>query len=255
MPCVAPAPVAFPKRNVVVQIEERPALKRRRVAREIPSAATSCGADFHAKKRDGSTADIRLACSSPSYVDLDKREKALVKRELELRRRSDDLDGRASRVIQQEEKAARLFSQMAEREARATLFQLEEHFTCPLYVALLLFLLCPYLNDSRREFRLVVVRCYEILCVHVLGLSRPTRCLTHRPKYFQGLSDQSQPWPMRSHLLRDVRTQVVLLPPSQGMWWLARIGRLPNMSKPSHHHPRSPPPTGYHVPFHTEQDR
>ena len=147
-----------------MQIEDRPALKRRRVAREIPSvAATSCGADFHSKKRDESSSDLRLACSSPSYVDLDKREKALVKRELELRRRADDLDGRASRVIEQEEKAARLFSQMAEREARATLFQLEEHFTCPLYVRSLLSLLRPYLNDSRREFRLLLVRCYEIL--------------------------------------------------------------------------------------------
>jgi hypothetical protein len=64
------------------------------------------------------------------------REQALVKRELELRRRSDDLDGRVSRVIEQEEKASRLLSQIAEREAKATLFHLEEHFTCPLYVTL-----------------------------------------------------------------------------------------------------------------------
>ena len=151
-----------PKRNVVVQIEDPPASKRRRVARELSSirsgghTATSCVAESHSKKRDSSNSDLRLAsCASP-YVDLDMREQALVKRELELRRRSEDLDGRVSRVIEQEEKASRLLSQIAEREAKATLFHLEEHFTCPLYVTLLLFILCPYLNDTRiHDFRLL----------------------------------------------------------------------------------------------------
>ena len=143
MSCTATVPVASQKHNVVVQIEDRPVLKWGRVAQEIPSVtATGCGADFHSKKHDESSSDLRLACSSPSYIDLDKCEKALVKHELELRCQADDLDSRVSCVIEQEEKAARLFSQMAEREARATLFQLEEHFTCPLYVRSLLSLLC-----------------------------------------------------------------------------------------------------------------
>jgi hypothetical protein len=122
-----------------VQIDDRPALKRRKIVKlEIPSTssgtaimATNCAADSRSKKRGDSSSDLLTSCVLTSN-DLAKREKALLKRELEFKRRTDDLDGRASRLSEKEEKATRLLSQIAEREARATLFQLEEHFTCPL---------------------------------------------------------------------------------------------------------------------------
>src|SRR5262249_41130289 len=115
-------------------------------------SATTCTADSRSKKRDDSASDLRISCLT-KHVDLARREKALLKRELDVQRRSDDLDGRISRLSEKEEKASRLLSEIAEREAQATLFQLEEHFTCPLYVAPFIYPPYPYLNHICCEFR------------------------------------------------------------------------------------------------------
>ncbi|KAJ6555746.1 hypothetical protein B0H10DRAFT_1207704 [Mycena sp. CBHHK59/15] len=57
---------------------------------------------------------------------------ALDLRELECARRADDLAARSAALAQQEDEAAAARTQLAIREAKATLATLEEHFTCAL---------------------------------------------------------------------------------------------------------------------------
>jgi hypothetical protein len=124
-----------------VQIGERPAHKRRKTVKAevtlsdattttTTTAACTAEQSQSAKKRESSELRISSCIVTPS--DLAKREKALLKREQDLKRKSDDLNDRISRLSEKEERASLLMSQIAEREAMSTLFQLEEHFTCSL---------------------------------------------------------------------------------------------------------------------------
>ena len=64
--------------------------------------------------------------------ELIRREKALVSKEQECKRKSDELNERILLLSKREDEATMLLSQIAEREAQAVLNQLEDQFTCPL---------------------------------------------------------------------------------------------------------------------------
>ncbi|KAG5636680.1 hypothetical protein H0H81_007210 [Sphagnurus paluster] len=65
-------------------------------------------------------------------AELIRRERLLLKEEQECKQRALDLDQRALLLLKKEGDATLMLSQIAEREAKASLAQLEEHFTCPL---------------------------------------------------------------------------------------------------------------------------
>lgn len=65
-------------------------------------------------------------------AELIRREKALVSKEQECKRKSDELNERILLLSKREDEATMLLSQIAEREAQAVLNQLEDQFTCPL---------------------------------------------------------------------------------------------------------------------------
>lgn len=67
---------------------------------------------------------------SPS--ELIRRENAVFRKENELERESHDIHDRMISLSKREYEASLMMSQLAERDARATLSQLEEHFTCAL---------------------------------------------------------------------------------------------------------------------------
>ena len=67
---------------------------------------------------------------SPS--ELIRRENAVFRKENELKRESHDIQDRMISLSKREYEASLMMSQLAERDARATLTQLEEHFTCAL---------------------------------------------------------------------------------------------------------------------------
>ncbi|KAK6992179.1 RING finger domain-containing protein [Favolaschia claudopus] len=65
-------------------------------------------------------------------TELLRRESALEIREVECHRRQVELDARATSLAQREDEARALVQGVAIRESKATLAQLEEHFTCAL---------------------------------------------------------------------------------------------------------------------------
>ncbi|PFH51829.1 hypothetical protein AMATHDRAFT_74708 [Amanita thiersii Skay4041] len=65
-------------------------------------------------------------------TELVRRERTLLQREQECKRKSDELNERILLLSKKEDEATLMMSQIAEREACAILSQLEEHFTCPL---------------------------------------------------------------------------------------------------------------------------
>jgi hypothetical protein len=67
---------------------------------------------------------------SPS--ELIRRENAIFQKENELKQKSHDIDDRMISLSKKEYEASLVMSQLAERDARETLSQLEEHFTCAL---------------------------------------------------------------------------------------------------------------------------
>lgn len=67
-----------------------------------------------------------------SFQDLHRREDALLTKELELKRKSDQLD-------LQEQRASEMIEKCELKSAEATLALLDEHFTCSLCVTLLLY--------------------------------------------------------------------------------------------------------------------
>jgi hypothetical protein len=77
-----------------------------------------------------------------------------LKKEQEYKTRVEELDRRAQSLSKREDEANALLAKMAEREAEATLAQLEEHFTCPLCVMDFIFL-----RDGNRPLQL----CLSIL--------------------------------------------------------------------------------------------
>ncbi|KAG6886232.1 hypothetical protein C0993_010794 [Termitomyces sp. T159_Od127] len=82
-------------------------------------------------KLQPSSSDLRRS-RRITPVELIKREKALLKNEHDYKRRAVELDERALQLMKKEAEASLVLSQIAEREAVASLAQLEEHFTCAL---------------------------------------------------------------------------------------------------------------------------
>ncbi|KAG6897436.1 hypothetical protein C0992_001597 [Termitomyces sp. T32_za158] len=80
-------------------------------------------------KLQPSSSDLRRS-RRITAVELIKREKTLLKNELDYKRRAVELDERALQLMKKENEASLVLSQIAEREAVASLSQLEEHFTC-----------------------------------------------------------------------------------------------------------------------------
>jgi hypothetical protein len=66
--------------------------------------------------------------------ELNRREDVLLSREEECRLRAQQLDEQMQDLLDREDEAAAKLSQLAKREAQNALSQLEEHFTCALYV-------------------------------------------------------------------------------------------------------------------------
>ncbi|KAJ7765431.1 hypothetical protein DFH07DRAFT_364797 [Mycena maculata] len=64
--------------------------------------------------------------------ELLRRETALEIREIECKRKADELEERSLSLSKKEDEASTIMSQIAARESKATLAQLEEYFTCAL---------------------------------------------------------------------------------------------------------------------------
>lgn len=72
--------------------------------------------------------------------ELARREKVLSFKEQECKLRTQQLDERLQSLLDREDEAAAKLSQLAKQEAQNALSQLEEHFTCALYVKLVIIL-------------------------------------------------------------------------------------------------------------------
>ncbi|KAK7025277.1 RING finger domain-containing protein [Favolaschia claudopus] len=108
-------------------------------------------------------------------TELLRRESALEIREVECHRRQVELDARATSLAQREDEARALVQGVAIRESKATLAQLEEHFTCALCVPLsvhsipnicslafcVLILLSPACHPCASHS--ILHRCYDIM--------------------------------------------------------------------------------------------
>ncbi|KAG5724908.1 E3 ubiquitin-protein ligase TRIM31 [Termitomyces sp. T112] len=82
-------------------------------------------------KPQPSSSDIRRS-HRITPAELIKREKILLKNEIDHKRRALELDERALQVMKKEAEVSLMLSQITQREAAASLAQLEEHFTCAL---------------------------------------------------------------------------------------------------------------------------
>jgi uncharacterized protein (DUF3084 family) len=78
------------------------------------------------------SSDLRRRSSRITPAELARRESALEMRESECKRRANELAERSMCLSKREDEAAAMLSQIAARESKATLAQLEEHFTCAL---------------------------------------------------------------------------------------------------------------------------
>ncbi|KAG6910022.1 hypothetical protein DXG01_013746 [Tephrocybe rancida] len=108
-------------------VSERPQF----CANDDPTSAT---------KPHASSLDLRRS-QRITPAELLKRETALLKEELECKRRAAELDERGLLLLTREAEASLILSQVAEREAAASLAQLEEHFQCALCCEILAY---PY---------------------------------------------------------------------------------------------------------------
>lgn len=123
------------KREASSSIDDVPRTKRRKLLKveaKHTEGAMSCSSDpTMAKLYATSNKDLRRSQRiTPS--ELIRREKALVSKEQECKRKSDELNERILLLSKREDEATMLLSQIAEREAQAVLNQLEDQFTCPL---------------------------------------------------------------------------------------------------------------------------
>lgn len=98
------------------------------------------------------TADRRLQRMTPH--ELDRREKSLIDKERDYRRRSDDLEQRMLSLSRKEDEASTIMSRIVHREITSHLQQLEEHFMCALSVF-------PCILGGHMSYPLF--RCYEVL--------------------------------------------------------------------------------------------
>lgn len=70
-------------------------------------------------------------------MDFISREKALAKREQEIKYKSDFLDEQLSNVSRKEQKASDMIEKCETKAAESTLALLDDHFTCSLCVSFL----------------------------------------------------------------------------------------------------------------------
>ncbi|KAJ6591578.1 hypothetical protein DFH09DRAFT_1306314 [Mycena vulgaris] len=119
------------KNNAIVEIQQRP--KRGRKPLDSSSSlleSSLCLSDIHDKAYAISDHPRRSSRITPS--ELLRRETAVERRELECKRRADELEERSLFLSKKEDEASTIMSQIAVRESKATLAQLEEYFTCAL---------------------------------------------------------------------------------------------------------------------------
>ncbi|KAJ7155413.1 hypothetical protein C8R43DRAFT_884691 [Mycena crocata] len=127
-------PQRFPeiKNHAIVEIQQQP--KRRRKAlgstSSLLESTTLCTSDTLDKAYVLS--DRRRRSQRITPTELLRRETALESREIECKRRADELDERSLSLSKKEDEASTIMSQIAARESKAMLAQLEEHFTCAL---------------------------------------------------------------------------------------------------------------------------
>jgi len=122
------------KNNAVVQVPAPLKSKRRKV---VNGQITLKGDESTICTSEPVTVDSYSAhqprrSTRITAPELIKRERVLLAREREIQQRSDELDNRISLLRKKEEETALIVSQIAAREAKATLAHLEEHFTCAL---------------------------------------------------------------------------------------------------------------------------
>ncbi|KAJ7281528.1 hypothetical protein C8J57DRAFT_1500225 [Mycena rebaudengoi] len=119
------------KNNAVVEIQ-RP--KRRRKASDTSSSLleTTSMCTLDSLDKSYASSDLRRRSSRITPAELARRESALEMRESECKRRANELAERSMCLSKREDEAAAMLSQIAARESKATLAQLEEHFTCAL---------------------------------------------------------------------------------------------------------------------------
>ncbi|EPQ56567.1 hypothetical protein GLOTRDRAFT_138262 [Gloeophyllum trabeum ATCC 11539] len=135
-----------PRPRVFVELELRPALKRRRSEHKASSSTRTAAGEqapnledvenhqFVASKDHGEVSSLNAARAS-------KRESGLDKTESELKRKIDRLDDSLVAAAKREEAAAKLIEQHADQARQAALAQLEANFTCALCYEIMA---CPY---------------------------------------------------------------------------------------------------------------
>ncbi|KAJ7180699.1 hypothetical protein C8R46DRAFT_590885 [Mycena filopes] len=114
--------------NAIVEIQQRPKARRK----PLDSSSSLLESTLCSESLDKPRPDRRRRSSRITPSELLRREAALQIREAECKRRSDELDERSLSVSKKEDEASTIMSQIATRESKATLAQLEEHFTCAL---------------------------------------------------------------------------------------------------------------------------
>ncbi|KAJ7247636.1 hypothetical protein B0H12DRAFT_738905 [Mycena haematopus] len=114
------------KNNAIVEIQQRPKRGRKPIgsSSSVLEGASLCSSE--------TLYDLPRRSSRITPSELLRRESALEMREAECRRKVDELDGRSMSLAKRENEARTLMQGIATRESKATLAQLEEHFTCAL---------------------------------------------------------------------------------------------------------------------------
>ncbi|KAL0953826.1 hypothetical protein HGRIS_005006 [Hohenbuehelia grisea] len=119
------------KDTAVVEVPDLSSYKRRRIHEDlaaVQSSSSACLNEINPTKNNMATRKSHRL----SAADLLGREQALLEREQEMQSRTDELDARLHTILKKEDQVTSMVSQFEEREAKAALSQLEEHFTCPL---------------------------------------------------------------------------------------------------------------------------
>lgn len=117
----------------MAQIDEPKSKKRKTTNLDHPDFLLACK-----EEGLGATSEVPMPLTSSlqpitrSSQDLRQREKALLKRELEMQRKSELLDLQLSNVSKKEQKASDMIEKCEIKAAEATLALLDEHFTCSL---------------------------------------------------------------------------------------------------------------------------
>lgn len=114
--------VADPSLNCTREMDPIPKKKRRTMKDDLPYTVDS---DRDACNDADARDDAAVSMQPTTSAELSKREMDVLRRERELRRKSDKLEKQLLDVARAEEA-------LGERSAEVVLAQLEEHFICPL---------------------------------------------------------------------------------------------------------------------------